>query len=307
MKIAIIGAGGIGGYFGARLVQAGNDVTFLARGKHLNVMREKGLYTKSILGDFEVKNIKATDKISEIGQTDLVILCLKAWQIKDILEDLKGILHADTIILPLQNGVVTANELAEIIHEKHILGGFARIISKIEAPSIINHMGAQPTIVFGERNKTKSERVKQLYKSLDVEGIKVVLSEDIEADLWKKFIFICLGGLMAVTNTTCGELRELKETRLLMSELLEEIFLLSKKIGIHLKPEIVENTISFFDTLPYDSTFSLSRDIWEGKPSEIEYQNGTVVHLAEKHSIRVPVNRFVYYSILPKELKARRK
>jgi len=306
MKIAIIGSGGIGGYFGARLVQAGHEVTFLARGQHLKIMKEKGLHIKSILGDFSIKNLKVVNKISEINQPDLIVLCVKAWQIKDIVRELKEILHAETIVLPLQNGVVTAHELSEVIDRKHILGGFARIISKIEAPGIINHMGAEPTVVFGELDKSKSERVKQLFELFQVEGINTVMSKDIEADIWKKFIFICVGGLMAVTHTTCGELRELEETRTLMIEMLTEIFMLSKKIGILLDNDIVEKTVSFFDTLPFDSTFSLSRDIWEGKPSEIEYQNGTVVHLAEKYGVHVPINRFIYYSILPKELKARR-
>ncbi len=141
----------------------------------------------------------------------------------------------------------------------------------------------------------------------DKAGISSEISEDITADLWKKFIGICVSGLLAVTKTTYGELRELKETRQLMIELLNEIYLLSQKTGIKIEPGFVEKTISVIDSYPYGSTSSLTRDVWEGRPSEIEYQNGAVVRLGEKFGVDTPVNRFVYNSILPMEMKARKK
>ena len=134
MKIGVIGTGGVGGYFGANLVRAGFDVTFLARGEHLKAIQNKGLKVKSILGDFEVKNLKATDKITDIKHPDLLLIGLKAWQVKDIRDELKSIMHADSLILPLQNGVLAAEELSEKIEKKNVLGGLCRIISKIESP-----------------------------------------------------------------------------------------------------------------------------------------------------------------------------
>lgn len=305
MKIAIIGTGGVGGYFGAKLAWAGFDVTFLARGEHLKAILKNGLQIKSVLGDFTVENLKATDKISEIKNPDLIIICVKAWQIKEIRDDVKGILHAGSMILPLQNGVSAATELSERIDKRNILGGLCRVISKIESPGVINHFGITPLIVFGELDGSKTERVKEVQQIFETAGIESRISEDIQADLWKKFISICVSGLIAITKTTYGELRVLKETRQLMIDLLKEIFLISQKSGIKIESDFVEKTVSIIDTYPYDSTSSMARDVWENKPSEIEYQNGTVVRLGVKYGIDTPINRFIYNCILPNEIKAR--
>lgn len=306
MKIAIIGTGGVGGYFGGKLARVGYDVTFLARGEHLKAIQQNGLTIKSIQGDFTVCPVKATDRISAIGSVDLVILAVKAWQIKEIATELGVVAGRDTMVLPLQNGVSAVGELKEVLGEKNIIGGLCRIISKIESPGVINHSGIEPVIIFGELNNAETERIKKIKTVFDHAGIASRISDDITADLWKKFIPICVSGLLAVTGTTYGELRELKETRQLMIELLDEIFRLSKKTGIRIEPDFVEKAVAFIDTFPYDSTSSLTRDIREGKPSELEYQNGTVVKLGELHQVETPVNRFVYSCLLPMEKKARK-
>jgi 2-dehydropantoate 2-reductase len=306
MKIVIIGTGGVGGYFGGMLARAGYDVTFFARGEHLKVIQLNGLSIKSIQGDFKVAPVKATDKITAIGPADLIIIALKAWQIKDIAKDLRGIVDRDTVILPLQNGVSTTDELKEHVKKDNIIGGLCRIISKIESPGVINHSGIEPAIVFGELDNSKTERIHKLKAVFDSADIKARISDDIIADLWKKFIPICVSGLLAVTRTTYGELREINETRQLMIELLDEIFRLSQKIGIRIEPDFVDKAVAFIDAFPYNSTSSLTRDVWEGKPSEIEYQNGTVVKLAEKYEVETPINRFVYNCILPMEITARK-
>jgi 2-dehydropantoate 2-reductase len=305
MKIAIIGAGGVGGYFGGKLSNAGFDVTFLARGEHLKAMKEKGLFVKSILGDFHVENVTATDQIQEMEPADLVIFATKAWQIKEIAPGLQSIVHKTTSILPLQNGVLAADELKEYFEPAQILGGLCRIISKIDAPGVINHFGVTPGIVFGELDKSTTERIHTIKSALDSAGIHSKISGDIEADLWKKFISICVSGLLAITKTTYGELRKLNETRRIMIDLLNEIFRLSQAIGINIESDFIDHTISYIDAFPYDSSSSLARDVWAGKPSEIEYQNGTVVKLAEKFGVDIPVNKFVYHCILPMEMKAR--
>ncbi|MBN1951072.1 MAG: ketopantoate reductase family protein [Bacteroidales bacterium] len=305
MKIAIIGTGGVGGYFGGRLAKAKADVTFLARGEHLKAMLKNGLSVRSIHGDFEVSNVKATDCIREISQPDLVILAVKAWQLKEVREEIAGILHPDTLILPLQNGVLAVQELEEKIDRKHILGGLCSIFSKLESPGVISHFGVKPRIVFGKQDGTVNASVSALKKLFDQAGIDSILSEDIEAELWKKFIAICVSGLLAVTRTTYGEIREIPETRQMMTDLLNEVYLLSQKAGVKIDAGFVEKSVRFIDTFPYDSSSSLTRDVLQGKPSEIEYQNGTVVRLAERYGMEVPVNRFVYYSILPGELKSR--
>lgn len=306
MKIAIIGTGGVGGYFGGKLAKAGNEVVFLARGEHLIAMQKNGLEVKSINGDFIINPVSSTDRINEIGEVDLVIIGVKAWQVKEISKEIMPLLHNDTLIIPLQNGVLAADELKEVLPEKHIIGGLCRIISKIEAPGVINHFAVEPTLIFGELNQTISARLQKVKADFEKADFDNILTDDIHTALWEKFIAINVSGLMAVTKTTYGEMRELKETRKMMIDLLNEIYSISKKAGINIKDDFVTKTVNFIDSFPYDSTSSLTRDVWEGKPSEIEYQNGTVVRLGEKYGVDTPVNRFVYNSILPGELKVRK-
>ena len=307
MKITIIGTGGVGGYFGGKIAKAGYDVTFVARGEHLKAIQKNGLIVKSILGDFKLDRVKATDRINDIGAMELIIIGVKAWQVKEVANELKSIVKRKTIVLPLQNGVLATDELKEQISGDNVISGLCRIMSKIESPGVINHFGIEPTIVFAEVDNSKTERIQTIKELFDKSGINSKISNDINSDLWKKFISICASGLLAVTKTTYGELRELKETRQMMIDLLTEIYQLSQKIGIQIEHDFLDKTISFIDSFPYDSTGSLTRDVWEGKPSEIDYQNGTVVKLGQKFGIDTPINRFIYNCILPTELKARKK
>ncbi len=305
MKIAIIGTGGIGGYFGGMLARAAFDVSFLARGEHFTAIKSRGLTIKSLNNDFHINNVQIFDKIQNLGTSDFIILCVKAWQIKEIREDIKSIMGNDSVVLPLQNGVMAVEELSEVLKKSNILGGLCRIISKIESPGIINHFGISPLITFGELNKSLSNRALEIKAIFDKAGINNQISNDIDSDIWKKFISICVSGLLAITRTTYGELRGLKETREMMIDLLNEIITLAMKIGININRDFLNNALSFIDSFPYNSTSSLTRDVWEGKPSEIDYQNGTVVKLGEKYGVPTPVNKFIYNCILPMELKAR--
>jgi len=289
MKTVIIGAGGVGGYFGAKIARAGNEVTFVARGEQLKAMQANGLTVKSIQGDFKISNLKCSEKISEIGPADLVILAVKAWQVKDVALQLKSVIDKDTVVMPVQNGVLAVDELKENLRAENVIGGLCRIMSKIESPGVINHFGIDPVLIFGETNYSVTVRLEKINEMLSSSGINASVSGNIDSDLWKKFIPICVSGLLAVSKTTYGELREMKETRKLMVDLIQEIYLLSQKIGIPIEPEFPLKTIAFIDSFPPQSTSSLTRDVWEGKPSEI------------------PVNSFVYSCILPMEYKARNK
>ena len=306
MKTAILGTGGVGGYFGGKMAKAGFDVTFLARGEHLKLMKANGLTVKSILGDFNVNPVKATNRIHDIGESDLIILAVKAWQIKEIASELKSIVGNNSMILPLQNGVLAVDELKEHFNEKNIISGLCQIFSKIESPGVVNHFGVIPKITFGELDNSTTIRIQKIKQIFDTSGINSEISADIKAALWKKFIPICVSGLLAVSQTTYGELREIKETRQMMIDLLNENYRLSQKIGIQIEVDFVEKAVAFIDTFPYETTSSLTRDVWEGKPSEIDYQNGTVVKLAQKYAVDVPVNRFIYNCILPMELKIKK-
>ncbi len=307
IKIAVIGTGGVGGYFGGRLVKAGNEVIFIARGEHMRAMKENGLHVKSIKGDFVVHPLNVTDQIGEIEAPDLVILTMKAWQVKDMAHKLKTIIKPETIVLPLQNGVLASDELISVLNPGNVIGGSCRIFSKIEAPGVINHYGIEPTIIFGELDHTKTDRLQNIKNIFDDSGIVSKISDDIHTELWMKLMVICVGGLLAITRSPYGAVREQNETRNLMRELLQEIYLVSQKAGVNIEQTYVDQTMAYIDMYPYDSTTSLARDIWDGKPSEIEYQNGTIVALGAKYGVATPVNQFVYYCLLPMETKARKK
>ncbi len=306
MKIGIIGTGGVGGYFGGKLAQAGNDVTFIARGAHLEAIRQNGLQVKSIKGDFTVQPARATDHLEELRGVDLILFGVKAWQIKEIALQLKGIIDEKTILLPLQNGVLSSEELQAVLPENHVLGGLCRIISKIESPGVIVHVAVNPTITFGELTNKVTETVLQLKQTFDDAGIEAYLAKDIQAERWKKYISICVSGLLAITKTNYGELRTIPETRQLMIQLITEVYNVAQGANISLPANFVEKTIAITDSLPFISNSSMARDIWGGKPSELEYQNGTVVRLGKQYGIETPVNQFVYSCLLPQEMKARK-
>ena len=305
MRTAVIGVGAVGGYFGGKIAHAGNDVTFIARGSNLIALRENGLKVKSIQGDFLIHPAKVTDNLREIRNAELIILGVKAWQVAGIAHDLRTIIGDQTTILPLQNGVLAYDEIVAETGKNNVLGGLCRIFSKMDAPGIISHLGIEPAIVFGEWENTISARTRKINELFEQSGIKSRIADDIQAELWKKFINICVSGLLAVSRSTYGEIRELKETRYMMTELFEEIYAISQKAGIQIDHDFINKTVAFIDTFPYDSTSSLTRDVWEGKPSELEYQNGTVVRLGEKYGVATPVNRYIYNCILPMERKAR--
>lgn len=307
MKISIIGAGGVGGYFGGRLAAAGNDVCFVARGENYKAMNTSGLIVKSINGDIKLDSVNVVDSISKLKDPGLIIIAVKAWQLKEVITGLKDVVHADSVILPLLNGVTASDEIMEQIDKKHVLKGLCRIISKIESPGLINHFGVDPQILFGEPDNSMTERIIKIKEVFESAGIKSINPPDITKELWKKYIAVCVSALLGVARSTYGEVRGLKETRQMMSDLMKEIYTLALASGVNIELEFLEKAMAFIDSFPYDSTSSLTRDVWEGNPSEIECQNGYVVKLGLKLGIPTPVNTFIYNCILPMELRARKK
>lgn len=307
MKIAVIGSGGVGGYFGGKLAKFGFDVHFLARGIHFEVIEKEGLKVQSIQGDFHIEKVKIYQKIENMGQQDLLILAVKSWQVKELAPSLNKILHGESMVLPLQNGIMSSDELCNHIPPSSVLNGLCRIFSWVEAPGKIIHGGVEPLIVFGERNNELSERVKRLSEIFSKAGITNKIAQDIQSELWKKFISICLSGLMAISKTSYGEMRSIPEMRRMMFQLLEEVYTLGLEAGVKLDGDYIEKAVAFIDGFSFEATASLTRDVWAGRPSEIHYQNGTVVRLANELGLHVPLNKFVYHTILPMEMKARKK
>jgi len=308
MRIAIYGTGGVGGYFGGRLAQCGEEVVFVARGEHLKALRETGLVVESIKGDFTIKPAFATDRIIDIRAVDVVLIAVKAWQVPEAASSLQPLLGPETFVVPLENGVEAADQLISVIGKERVVGGLCKIISYISGPGKIKHAGAEPIVAFGELDHRKSERTEKLLQSFQRAGVTARIPENIQAAIWEKFLFIAsVSGIGAATRAPIGILRSTPEIRELLQDAMREIYNVAIARGIDLQESVIEKTMGFVDQLPFEGTASMQRDIAEGKPSELESQNGAVVRFGKERNVPTPVHSFVYRFLLPAELKARGK
>lgn len=306
MRIAVFGAGGAGGYFGARLAASGEDVIFIARGDHLKAIREQGLRVDSILGDFVVSPARATDDPAQIGPVDMVILGVKAWQVEAALPALRPLMGPETLVLPLQNGVEAADQIAAGLGARHAVGGLARIISFKIGAGHLRHAGADPTIVMGALDQRPSQRIERIRRVFDKAGITVERPEDIQAALWQKFLLVAAwGGVGTVADAPIGVIRSLPETRRMLERVMAEVIEVARARSIAVPDEAATAAMAFIDALPPGGTTSLHRDINAGKPSELEFWNGAAVRLGRSAGIPTPLNDFIYGTLLPRERRAR--
>jgi len=307
MRFAIFGVGGVGGYFGGRLAQAGEDVTFIARGIHLEAIKDRGLWVESINGDFHVDLAMAFDRPEKAGVVDVVLVATKAWQVAEAAQQMKPLVGPETLVIPLENGVSAPDELSAVLGREHVLGGICRISAFIGGPGLIKHVGVQPYIAFGERDKTNSERVERLYEVFSrCQGLKVEIPTDIEAAMWDKFVFIAAAsGVGAVTRQPMGVFRSVPESRALLLAALEETTAVARARGVHLPDDEAQKILAFIDGSAPGIIASMQKDIMEGRPSELEAQNGTVVRMGRELGVPTPTHAFIYASLLPGELKAR--
>jgi len=309
MRIAVYGAGGVGGYFGGKLAQnKTNEVIFIARGKHLQAMKTDGLHVESLQGDFIIQPVSATDDPPAVGKVDLVLVCIKAWQVPEIAESIIPMLESTTIVLPLQNGIEAPDQLSSVLGAGHVLAGSCKIFSYIDKPGYIHHVGVEPAIAFGELDNNQSDRLNILHQTLTSSGIKSIIPPDIHATLWKKFLYICsTSGPGALTRAPIGILRKIPETRQIIEQSMNEIFAIAQKKNINLESDLIAKSMLTVDAMPPDVIPSLQRDIVSGRPSELNEQNGAVVRLGKETGIDTPVNTIIYSSLLPMELNARGK
>ncbi len=305
MKIAVIGAGGVGGYFGGKMAAAGFDVTFIARGKSLRAIKNNGLQVKSIHGNF-ITHPAATDNLSKVKESDLIILCVKSWQVSQLAIQIQPYITEKTVVLPLQNGADNVDKLISVLKPHNVIAGLCKIVSKIEAPGIIHHFGYEPEIIFGEMDNIKTERIQKIKKVFDQSEFKNTISENIYRDIWKKFLFITtISGIGALTESVLGILREDTFLRQKMRDTAFEIIKIANKKGIDLHEVDIEKTFAIIDKLDFNTTSSLQRDIMESKPSELLNFNGFIEEQGKELNIATPVNSFIYHSLLPKEKKVR--
>lgn len=306
MRIAIFGTGGVGGYFGGRLAQAGEEVVFIARGAHLDAMRATGLRVDSLKGDFTVNPVQATDVPAEVGKVDAILVAVKAWQVPEAAHAIQHMLGKETFVIPLQNGVEAPEQLIAVLGKERVLGGLCHIVSYVASPGHIRHAGIEPHIAFGGLQGGKRERAEALKAAFDRAGVWAEVPDDIRAAMWKKFLFIAaISGVGAVTRAPAGVMRRLPETRGLLENAMEETVAVGRAHEVNLPANVVEETLAFIDNLPEGATASMQRDIMEGRPSELHSQNGAVVRLGAEVGVPTPTHAYLYHALLPQELRAR--
>jgi 2-dehydropantoate 2-reductase len=306
MHVVIFGAGGVGGYFGGRLAQAGEDVTFIARGDHLKALQENGLKVESIKGNFYLQPISATDGPSATQDADVVLVCVKMWHILEAAKNILPMCRPGTMVIPMENGVEAPSLLADVLGRDHVLGGMCQIASRIAAPGVIHHTGLEPYIAFGELDNHPSERAGALLQIFHHAGISAEIPADIQVAMWQKFLFISsVSGIGAITRVPFGDFRAAEGTRKLLVEALNECFAVGVAQGIRLPPDSVEKRLAFIDSLPPGTMASMQRDIIAGRPSELEAQNGAIVRMGQKYDVATPVHAMLYHCLLPQEKLAR--
>ena len=306
MKIAIFGTGGVGGYFGGRLAQAGEEVTFIARGEHLRAIQTNGLKVDSLNGDFVIYPARATADVNEVGPVDLVIVGVKAWQVAEAGRAMKPLVGPDTTVLPLQNGVDAVPQLTADLGQEAVIGGLCKIVSFVVGPGHIRHAGFAPSVVIGEMDNQRTDRIVEIEKTFNRAGVETMVAADINLALWMKFLFIAsFSGVGAIANAPAEILRTDPELRAQMLRAMKEIHSLAHARGIKLPPDSIETVMAGVNGLPEDATSSMHRDIAAGRPSELESQNGAVVRMARESGIEVPTHELIYEKLKPLEAKAR--
>ena len=306
MRIAVFGTGGVGGYFGGRLAHAGEDVTLIARGEHLRAIKTNGLIVDSLAGNFVVFPAQATDDVNDIGEVDLVIVGVKAWQVPEAARAMKPLIGPGTTVLPLQNGVDAVSQLVDELGRAVVIGGLCRIVSFVVEPGHIKHAGFTPSIVIGEIDNQRTDRINLIEGVFKRAGLEITVAADIQAALWTKFLFIAsFSGVGAMANAPAGVLRSDPKWSVQMLKAMEEIYALALARGIKLAPDSIDKVMASVKALPDDATSSMQRDIAAGRPSELESQNGAVVRLGRESGVEVPTHTLIYETLKPREEKAR--
>lgn len=305
MRLAMMGSGGIGGYYGGRMAAAGHDVTFIARGSHLEAMRQNGLAIESRdMPDALVRPVQATDRPEDVGPVDCVIVGVKLWDTAAAGHALLPMVGPETMVLSLQNGFEGDDVLASIVGPEKLIGGVAFIASSIARPGVIGHIGTMQRAVIGEHaanGSGGSPRVEALHAALTDGGIAAEISDDIDRTIWEKFVFLV--GLSATTTlmrTPIGPIRDDPDSRHFLFEAMAETVAVGRAKGIALPENYAEERMSFVDGLPVDMTSSMHHDLERGNRLEVAWLSGAVARHGEPLGIRTPVNRTVFAALKPR-------
>jgi 2-dehydropantoate 2-reductase len=300
MRIAVMGTGGTGGYFGGLLARAGEEVAFIARGAHLEAIRKNGLTVQSVLaGDFTI-SATATDNPGDIGPVDFVLFCVKAYDNAAAAEQIRPLIGPETVVLSVQNGIDNEQQIGDVIGPEHILGCVSYVSSTIQSPGVIAQTGGPGTLVFGEMQGGTSTRTEALQSTLQNSGITAELHSDIQVALWQKFLGICgVNGVTALTRLPMGEIVACKETHNLMRGTMQEVEAVARASGVDLPEGCVDQSMDFFSSMEPSVRGSMYYDLAAGRRLELEVLNGSVVRLGSENGIPTPINFAIYAALKP--------
>lgn len=295
MKIAVMGSGGVGGYFGARLAQSGADVTFIARGAHGAAIREKGLKVFSTNGDILVQPAKAASDPSGVGPVDAVMFCVKLWDVESAAEACRPMIGPETAVICFQNGVDAEERVAGILGAQHVVGGVAAIAALIEEPGTIRHTGTMAWLKYGELNGRKTPRIEDFHAACMKAGIEASISPDIIADIWRKFAFLApMAGATAAMRSPIGPILADAETRRMFADLVAETVTVGRAKGAKLEEGLEAKQVAFAENLPGEMKASMLGDLERGNRLELPWLTGAVLRLGRELGIPTPVSETVH-------------
>ena len=306
MKIAIMGTGGVGGYYGGLLAKQGHEVTFIARGAHLQAIQKNGLQIKSIHGDFIVSPAAAAADPAEVGAVDFALVCVKTYDTESVAQTMIPLVGAQTTVLSLQNGIDAAERIGKVVGVEHVIGGATWISSALEAPGVIKQMSQFRRIVVGELSGGISPRVETFVEAFRPTGVTIETTDDIRTILWAKFVFIsAASSLGSLTRLPMGEYRAVPETRAMILSLMKEVETVARAQRIALDDDVVQKALAFMDNAAPHIKASMQLDVETGRRSEIEAMIGVIGRKGRELGVPTPTADFIYAALLPIDLKAR--
>ena len=293
MRIAIMGSGGLGGYFGARLSDGGADVHFIARGAHLQAMRIQGLRVEGPT-TIHIPRVNATDDPSEIGAVDVVMLCVKLWDTDTALKQMRPLIGPGTTIISFQNGVLKDQYLRAAYDESQIMGGVGYVATTIDRPGVIRQTGPMQRMIFGEFDGSLSPRGESLLAACLAGGIKAELSDSILREIWQKYVFLVgLSGTTTTIRKPIGPIRENPQTRAFLLDVMREVVAVGRAHGVGLAEDYAGVRLQLADDVAYDMTSSMHHDVERGNPLEVRWLAGGVVELGLRKGVPTPLNRAI--------------
>jgi len=300
MHIAVVGAGGVGGYYGALLQQSGQRVSFLARGAHLDAIRSRGLRVESAIAEPVTLRVTATDHSGEIGRVDLVLFTVKAYDSASAAAQLPPLLGPETGVLTLQNGVDSIDVLADRVGRGHVVGGLCQIFCTLAAPGFIKHTGGSRRVVLGELDGGVTPRAQSAHEAFKATGAPAELSRQILVDMWEKYIFInAQGGMTALTRLPIGVIRETPETFEMYLDVADEVAAVGRAHGVPIPDGQREQVKKFALALDPGAYSSLHNDVIGGRRTELETLLGTVLRLGRRYDVPTPTSRAIYAALKP--------